>query len=269
MSAHFTMIPCAMAGVEAVQAESDRSFPRHFHEQFGIGVIEAGAQKSLSGRGVVEAGPGHTITVNPGEVHDGKPYGGDRRAWRMLYIDPSLVSATLADLTEGKISYGEFSSPALRDTFAASCFRNLFNSMTGQGDGMEREQQLLILLAQLIVLPVARTDAFSDAKPVMLQAREMMDDDPARDLSLADLSEATSMSRFQFLRAFSRATGLTPHAYLVQRRVQLARKLIASGTSLTDAAGLAGFADQSHMTRHFIRALGISPGIYAANVRKI
>lgn len=45
------------------------------HDQFGIGLVERGAQKSLSGRGMVEAEAGHVITVNPGEVHDGIPLG--------------------------------------------------------------------------------------------------------------------------------------------------------------------------------------------------
>ena len=91
-----------MAGVEAVTAESRHAFPRHIHDQFGIGVIERGAQKSLSGRGEVEAGPGNTITVNPGEVHDGTPLDDAGRMWRMLYLDPRLVAETVCDMSEGR-----------------------------------------------------------------------------------------------------------------------------------------------------------------------
>lgn len=71
------------------------------------------------------------------------------------------------------------------------------------------------------------------------------------------------MSRFQLLRGFAGATGLTPHAYLVQRRIHLARRLIATGIPLAEAAIASGFADQSHMTRIFTRNHGISPGAYA------
>jgi len=52
------MAPCAMAGVDAVEAESRHAFPRHTHDQFGIGVIHRGAHRSHSGRGQVEAGAG-------------------------------------------------------------------------------------------------------------------------------------------------------------------------------------------------------------------
>jgi AraC-like DNA-binding protein len=94
-------------------------------------------------------------------------------------------------------------------------------------------------------------------------AQEMMDDDPAGAISLSDLARASSLSRFQVLRAFFKATGMTPHAYLVQRRIHLARRLMAVGTPLAEAALASGFSDQSHMTRVFVSKYGISPGSYA------
>jgi AraC-like DNA-binding protein len=61
--------------------------------------------------------------------------------------------------------------------------------------------------------------------------------------------------------------GTTPHAYLVQRRVLLARQLLVAGQSLVEAAVNAGFADQSHMTRAFVRQFGVAPGRYVAALR--
>ncbi len=90
-ASQFVMSRSALAGVQAVAARSGRAFARHTHDQYGIGVIRHGAQVSHSGRGQVEAGPGHVITVNPGEVHDGAPIGGER-AWQMLYLDPAVVA---------------------------------------------------------------------------------------------------------------------------------------------------------------------------------
>src|SRR5690606_41474193 len=95
------------------------------------------------------------------------------------------------------------------------------------------------------------------------RARALIDDDPAAALSLADLAHASGLSRFQVLRAFARATGLTPHAYQLQRRIGLARRLIAGGAALSEAAAASCFADQSHMTRVVVRQYGITPGIYA------
>ena len=99
--------------------------------------------------------------------------------------------------------------------------------------------------------------------PSISHAKALLDDDPAAATTLADLAAASGLSRFQVVRAFSEATGMTPHAYLVQRRIRTVRRMIARGTPLADAAFAGGFADQSHMTRAFVRAYGITPGAYA------
>ena len=66
------------------------------------------------------------------------------------------------------------------------------------------------------------------------------------------------------MRAFARELGTTPHAYVVQRRVRLARQLLLAGETPASAAQGAGFADQSHMTRAFVRHFGITPARYVA-----
>ncbi|MBH9346152.1 helix-turn-helix transcriptional regulator, partial [Pseudomonas aeruginosa] len=86
---------------------------------------------------------------------------------------------------------------------------------------------------------------------------------PPPPLSLAELASIAGLSRYQVLRAFSRATGLTPYAYLLQRRLERARGLLGTDQPLADIALACGFADQSHLTRLFARLYGISPGRYA------
>ncbi len=63
-----------------------------------------------------------------------------------------------------------------------------------------------------------------------------------------------------FLRLFKASTGLSPHAYLMMRRLELAKHLIQQGKTLAQAAYDAGFADQSHLPRHFKAAYGFTPG---------
>ncbi|MGL4286466.1 MAG: AraC family ligand binding domain-containing protein [Phreatobacter sp.] len=261
----FTMLRSAMAGVEAVVAETRHRFPRHTHEHFGIGVIECGAQVSASGRGLVEAGAGDTITVNPGEVHDGMPIGEAGRCWRMLYVDPAVIAEAARDISQGRAETGEFSDPVIRSAAIAGRFRELFDRVTAGDDrqnAVGREEALLALLADVMRERIGG-DRSSSIPRGVARAQGLIDDDPAAPISLADLARESGLSRFQLLRAFAAATGLTPHAYLVQRRIAVARRLIAAGTPLAEAAFAGGFADQSHMTRVFVRKYGVSPGAYA------
>src|SRR5215475_6725738 len=89
-----------LAGIDPMTAATARSFPRHTHDQYGIGIVDSGGHASWSGRGPVEAGPGHFICVNPGEVHDGRAVGHQGRSWRILYVDPDLLQSLEAEIAE-------------------------------------------------------------------------------------------------------------------------------------------------------------------------
>lgn len=253
----FTLLPSHVDGIDVVIADSAQAFGRHTHDQFGIGLIERGAQKSASGRGVVEALPGDLITVNPGEVHDGKPFDDRGRRWRMLYVHPAGLLAAAEDVARGAAF--EFQAPVIRDAALATRFRALFDASSTDRDALRSDAALLALVAHLL-RPAASSPAV-DAN--VCQARERIDDDPAAPQSLADLAASAGLSRYQFLRAFTRLTGLPPHAYVLQRRVQRARQLVRAGLPLAETAAASGFADQSHMTRCFVRSLGLTPGAYA------
>lgn len=253
----FQLLRSGMAGVELVLADSAHAFGRHTHDEFGIGLIERGAQKSASGRGTVEAGPGDMITVNPGEVHDGKPFDARGRRWRMLYIAPALMLDACDDIAPSAAF--EFSAPVVRDALLRARFHEFFDAATSAG-ALRSEAALLSLVARLLIPRPKERPALVAG---ITAARERMDDAPHLTPSLRSLAADAGLSRYQFLRAFARLTGLPPHAYLLQRRVLHARGLVRRGMALADAAAASGFADQSHMTRCFVRSFGLTPGAYA------
>jgi AraC-like DNA-binding protein len=263
---------CAIAGVEATVADTARSFPRHSHDRFGVGVIVSGGHRSASGRGVVEARAHDAIMVNPGEVHDGSPLDERGRAWRMLYFDPSLLTSAGAELNDTVARELELTQPVAHDPLLARLFERLFAVSVLAPcvpDDLITEEALLDLLAHVVrehATSAARALRITASGPIA-RARARIDDDPAAALTLADLAVEAGVSRFQLLRGFAQQTGLPPHAYRMQRRVSLARQWIVRGATLADAAAAAGFADQSHMTRAFVRLLGVTPANYAAVMR--
>jgi AraC-like DNA-binding protein len=203
--------------------------------------------------------------VNPGEIHDGGPIGPDAREWRMLYFDPRVI-AEIGN-SEGA-AFSEVVRPVADDKPAAARFHRLFAVATDRfgASSLSLEEGLVDL-----VMYVARRHGLtppprSDRTPWVARARERLDDDPATPVSLTELADFAGVSRFQLVRAFRRQVGITPHAYLVQRRVSLARQLLVAGQPLVHAAINAGFADQSHMTRAFVRQFGVTPGRYVTSL---
>jgi AraC-like DNA-binding protein len=94
------------------------------------------------------------------------------------------------------------------------------------------------------------------------QVRDRLADELLTPPTLADMALMAGVSRYQVLRRFERVYGLPPHAWLLQQRAERARRLIRDGCSLSLAAVSAGFADQSHMTRVFVRYFGFTPGAW-------
>lgn len=264
MSRHaFSIKRIADLGIEIVEAESGRHFAKHVHEHYGIGILIDGAQRSASGRGQVEATAGDLISVNPAEVHDGMPIGEVRR-WHMLYFDPAIIAAQFAEMTaDTGFRWHEFAYPVLTRPYAAEIFSALYSGLTQQvmrPAHLALEERLLLLLEFFVDRPIPASPLLGSAAS---KAQSMIDDNPLAELSLAQLAGEAGLSRFQLVRAFSRLTGLTPHAYVVQKRVHLAKHLIGKGVALAEASYASGFSDQSHMTRHFVRSFGFSPGLYA------
>jgi AraC-like DNA-binding protein/quercetin dioxygenase-like cupin family protein len=257
---HRSVLP----GVEARTITSDRTFPRHSHDQLGIGVVLSGAHRSWSGIGHVEARAGDSIMVNPGEMHDGMPGGQGPRQWRMLYFEPAVVAR--ATRAEG-VEVIEVVRPAVHDPVLASLFVRSFDRVIEQPSSeLAIEESLLMLVMRALRKHGARQTPSRELSPSVRRALERVEADPASQTSLAELARLSGISRFQLVRGFVREVGVTPHAYVLQRRVLLARQLLTLGQSIVEAAMNAGFADQSHLTRAFLRQFGVTPGRYLAAI---
>ena len=250
----------ALRGVDAVSLKSSRDFPRHSHDQFGIGIIHSGGHRSWSDIGWVEARPGDIIMVNPGEMHDGSCLDRKPRSWKMIYFEPQIASEILAENPSAKLPTLQ---PTVRDRNQARRFERLFNALTDpHSDSLHIDQEFVMTLGYAFRNHCSDHPLRFAAQPGVQRIVKLIDREPERPLSLQAMADMAGVSRFHLLRGFARATGATPHAYILQRRVRLARQFIVAGQDLTEVSARAGFADQSHMTRAFVRQFGVTPARY-------
>jgi AraC-like DNA-binding protein len=264
--------PTPWAGVHGTRIHSDRHYGRHWHATLGIGWIERGAQRSASGRGPVEAGAGDLISSNPGEVHDGHPIGGQPRRWQMLYFEPDVAACWL-DM-QG-CPHVEIGRPVFQDPPLRAALQRLFTRLAQwreaageRAAALACEEALTIVATGLArhAVPRARPEpgAGAGSTRALANVRERLADDLMNAPTLAELAALAGCSRFQLLRRFQQVHGLPPHAWLLQQRLERARQLIRAGFGLAEAAADTGFADQSHLTRHFTRQFGYTPGAWRA-----
>lgn len=256
----------AGTGTEAVRAQFHaHAYDPHFHDQVLVGVTEQGVQQFRCRRATHRSTPGRLIFMEPGETHDGEATAADGFTYAMLYFDPAWLQQSTSLYAGRETGETVFNFPRTLDDDAvlAHVVRAARRQIAHPDSRMACDAALdhvVALLAQRFA--GAPAEASDRAPRVAKLAREAMDAGFDGDLGLEDLACAAGTDRFRLTRAFSAAYGISPHAYLVQRRLNHARSLLSRGETPASAAAATGFADQSHLGRWFRRAFGMTPAAY-------
>jgi AraC family transcriptional regulator len=101
------------------------------------------------------------------------------------------------------------------------------------------------------------------------RAKELLTQTISREVPLRDVARECGLSLVSFSRAFRKTVGIPPHRWVIQQRIELAKTMLLGGSmSLAEVAFECGFSDQSHFTRFFTGAVGVSPGFWRQTVRK-
>lgn len=253
-------------GVFSTHMVGGRVYDRHCHETYSFGLMEDGAHISASGKGRVRAYAGDIITNNPGEIHDGAPLGCDTRRWRMACVD----ARTISGITGPERGDVELASPVIQNPKLAAALRLLLNRIEAWAAGRldasagELACEEALVTSVVVLFSVHGTSVQRVKLPDcdMRVVRESLEDRLRNPPTLDDLARMTGRSKYQIVRRFEKAYGVTPFRWLLQRRADRARALIRCGRSLPESAAASGFADQSHMTRTFVRQFGFTPGMW-------
>ncbi len=241
------------------------SFARYAHDGFAIGVIEAGAEQFYY-RGSTHIAPsGAIIVINPGETHTGQAAARSGWAYRMLYPDTTLLRRVASGVAGYSQGIPHFPSPVIHDNQLSAALRRLHLTLETSPSALERQSRLLATLALLVtryadsprVEQVVRREQTG-----VRRVRQYLDAYYGENVSLDDLARLAGLSPFHLSRVFAREVGLPPHTYLTGVRVDHAKRLLLAGHPAAAAARETGFVDQSHLTRHFKRIVGVTPGQY-------
>ena len=253
-------------GLECLAARfvSHRYAP-HTHDTFVIGTIVAGCETFMLSGVRLFARPGDLCFVHPGEVHDGEPHGAGY-AYRMSYPEVGLMQDIAAELTGRRDSSVPcFPEPVVHDPDAASRFAAAHSALADP-DALAGDERFVSVLALILArhARIGETARLGAEPGPVARAMAYLDGHFADNVDLATLANVAGLSRFHLIRAFRKETGLTPHAWLTDRRIRAARPLLAAGGRPGEVAHACGFADQSHLTRAFKARIGVTPGRFRA-----
>lgn len=236
---------------------TEYAYPMHVHEAWTLLIVDDGAVRYDLERH--EHGTPHdTVTLLPPHVpHNGSPATPHGFRKRVVYLD----GTRLGDDLIGPAVDG----PDLRDPVLRRRVGQLHTVLGRPGEELEAESRLTLIGDRMRALlrPPARARTVR-ADPVLAgRLRELLDEHVVDGLTLDAAAGALHAHPAHLVRAFSTAYGIAPHQYLTSRRVDRARRLLLDGWTPGEVASATGFFDQSHLTRHFRRLVGVTPGRYA------
>jgi AraC-like DNA-binding protein len=241
--------------VERIEARfSGLAFSPHRHDTYAIGLTLEGVQ-SFDYRGVTRHSlPGQLVVLHPDELHDGRAGDGGAFRYRTAYVSPAALQSVLGGRPLPFIEGGICGHPPLRRAVQA-----LLEDLDQPLGGFAYEDVLQALALALGEAAGNPEPASIPNRRAAFQARAFIDENLLENLQLKDLERVTQHDRWQLSRDFRAVFGASPYRYLVFRRLDAARGMIMAGGAIADVAHACGFADQSHLTRHFRKAFGLTP----------
>ncbi|WP_173088139.1 AraC family transcriptional regulator [Devosia sp. 1635] len=260
--------PLVHGGLETLAAHYVRqSFKPHFHPQYLIGVITAGVHSVWCRGEQLSVSAGTVMTMRPGDVHHGNAAVEGGWGQRMFYVSEQTMGDILGN-REGRegVPLPDFKLSNRRDPSLAARLERIHQVVHGSRLALSRDTALDALGD--VVARLAGNTAPTEMAIILPdhRARNLVDYLHAHveeDVGLDLLSSLAELGRRQTIDLFKRRTGLPPHAYHIGLKVRLVQNLLRERHSLAAAAAQAGFADQSHMTRHFTAIVGTTPAAYA------
>jgi AraC-like DNA-binding protein len=255
-------------GLDCLRATFRRhSYARHTHETYAIAAILDGCETFFHRGAQHYAGKGSIAIVCPDEIHDGEPYG-ESFEYRTIYPSPELMHEVAEDVAGRPLARPPwFRRSVVEDADLAFMLARLMACLARESAPVSELDQDTRLIGFLTAL-IARWADLDGLPPVQLGSKGIarvstyLDMHLDQEVELADLAKLAGLSRSHFIRAFTKDTGLTPHAYLMDRRFRAASRLLMKGEAPGDVAAACGFFDQSHLNRVFKARMGVTPGAY-------
>ncbi|MFD8337845.1 helix-turn-helix domain-containing protein [Streptomyces solisilvae] len=251
-------------------------FHPHSHDAYSFAVTEIGAQRFRCRGALRTSGAGMVMVFNPDDPHDGEAAAELGYKYRIVHISPDVVRNVLADVaggadggTDGRAALPLFEEPVVSDPVLVRALLRLHTALVDGAGPLVRDERLTAAVGAMVrrgATGALRTRELPGGgggqARAARRARVLLEEAYAQEIPAARLAEAAGCSRFALYRAFHAAYGMAPSDFQRQLRLRRARGLLVAGHSAAEAAAQAGFADQSHFHRWFVRCFGVTPGTF-------
>lgn len=261
--------PERIRGMEILSCTDPFEFQPHIHNRYVVWLNTGGAE-SYTVYGCTDIlEPGSISVFEPGLVHSNSPFKKTSRHLRSFYIDADFFINIAEQVSEKGFKGFHFTKTSMRD-------RQMWKQLALLHELMLRDVSDLKLNIHVLETFAGFLERYGSVKnrhgkvrphdPRILKVIDFLHAHLEEPVTLAELARIAGCTEYHLIRLFRIDKGLTPHAYLIQIRLEHARCMIQEENSILNAAHHSGFSDQSHLTRQFKLRYGITPRAYQVSV---
>lgn len=243
---------------------SGKTFREHTHDTFSVGLIESGRAVFQCADGTHHVDEGQIALIPPGVVHACNPPATGNLTYRMFYVDGRCIQDAATRLWGAADGLPAFRAFVLDDARLFRSWRAFHRVMEREAGPEEKNRRFRLAISGLVERHAGHPRDEDPIRPdgMVERIREHIAADLTRSTKLTALANLAGVSPHYLLRTFRETTGLPPHSYRNQLRVEFGKRLLRGGVPIARAAVEAGFVDQSHFTRVFKGFTGATPRQY-------
>ncbi len=244
---------------------SVRHFKSHLHRSFSIGAVDQGQARYSVGNRQAVLSIGALAVINPEILHSCNALSTEGRSYSILYLDVAWCLQVQKSLWNVE-SFVPAEKILLDETGLYNRYFSVVKQLMDSAVHLLEKEQLLVELICAIFNKVCRMQLERQDVPDDIgQLKALLGENLRDDLTLESLADRLGANPYTLLRRFKAVTGITPHAYRMNCRVEQARKYLQTGMDITETALECGFFDQSHLHRHFKAMTTVTPQEYRVN----
>lgn len=250
--------------LELRYSNSNKHYKKHFHDTFSLGINEQGVSIYTNNDKSYTLDKNMLSIVNPYAVHSCNSCTNVLNIYYMLYLDTSWCMDIQKSIDNSVSDFVNIPVDILEDKVFYDEYLDLCKFLFSDNYILDKEDIVIDFFVKFFSLYLDKSEVPNRSEEFN-EIVSYLEDNYKENISIEELSKLFNLNPFYIIRLFKSKINLTPHAFMLNLKINKAKELLQSGYSIVDTALECGFFDQSHFYKNFTKIVATTPKEYRLN----